>query len=184
MGATGIEAVTERRLDEIIAALGARDRSALAELYDLYSPLVYRIALGITLSPDDAEDVVQDVFLDLEHRLRAFGQSGSFEGWLRKVTVRTTLSRLRTLRRRSRLRLIHAEPRPADAAAGAAARVDVERLLDGLPPKLRAVVTLREPEQLTHREVADALGISESAAKVRYHRAMYALRRRAREWSD
>src|ERR1700712_2014463 len=74
---------------------------ALAGLFKLHGALVHRVAYRITLSEDDAEDVVQDVFVGLPESLAAYGGRGAFDAWLRKVTVRTALIRIRSSRRRS-----------------------------------------------------------------------------------
>src|SRR5450432_1674049 len=79
--------------------LGSQD--ALAALFELHSAAVHRVAYRLTMSPDDAEDIVQDVFIGLPEALAAYTGDGDFSAWLRKVVVRTTLMRMRSSRRRT-----------------------------------------------------------------------------------
>jgi RNA polymerase sigma factor (sigma-70 family) len=67
----------------------------LRELYGRYAGDLYRIAYRLTGSRADAEDVVQDVFLGLPAALRGYEEHGKLDGWIRKVTARVALSRLR-----------------------------------------------------------------------------------------
>jgi RNA polymerase sigma-70 factor (ECF subfamily) len=67
--------------------------SALAALFELHGALVHRVAYRLTLSADEAEDIVQDVFVGLPEALAAYGGRGAVDAWLRKVTVRMALIR-------------------------------------------------------------------------------------------
>jgi len=166
-------------------SLANGDLRALAELYDRYSSVVYRVALGFTVSADQAEDVVQEVFLHLGERAGSYGGKGTFEGWIRQLAARAALGVIRTeRRRRGLLARHHSESASSSAQDGTCSRIDAEKLLARLPPKLRSVVVLKELEQCSHREVATTLGISVSASKVRLHRAMRKLREDVHDWEE
>jgi RNA polymerase sigma-70 factor (ECF subfamily) len=154
----------------------ARDPVALAHLYDLFGDVVYRVAYRMMECPEDAEDIVQDVFLGLPTALETFENRGSLEGWIRRVTVRTVLMKLRSQRSRKQVFLKY--------AATALARftkpslddhITFETLLAELPESQRVVLVLRL-EGYTHGEISRALGISVSSAKMRYHRACKRIR--------
>jgi RNA polymerase sigma-70 factor (ECF subfamily) len=163
---------TEELLER--AASGATD--ALAELFHSYSAEVHRTAYFLTLSADDAEDVVQDVFIGLPEALAAFSGDGSFAGWLRAVTIRTTLMRLRAGRRREAT-AIRATPREAAVAMQAGIdRLAIEAALAALPADLRTVFVLRVVEGYSHAEIATLLGIRKGTSEVRFHRARRRLR--------
>jgi RNA polymerase sigma-70 factor (ECF subfamily) len=168
-----ITATTERSLIEQTAS-GSND--ALGMLFELHSTQVHRIAYRLTLSADDAEDIVQDVFVGLPEALASYSRKGDFGGWLRKVTVRTTLMRLRAGRRRAAT-AIRAEGEKQSAMSNFILdRMAIATALLALPDDLRVVFMLRDIEGYTHAEIAALLGIRTSTAEVRLHRARRKLR--------
>jgi RNA polymerase sigma-70 factor (ECF subfamily) len=127
---------------------------------------------------------MQAAWLHAYQHLGGFAGAAAFSTWLVRIAVNEALGRLR---RRSRFVPLpdpgEEEPmqeRPQDPEERAAAREAVrllERAVDRLPAPYRAVFVLREVEQLSTREAAEALGIGEEALKVRLHRARAMLRR-------
>lgn len=159
------------------ARVSAGDPDALAELFRQHAERVHRIAFRLTRSADDADDVVQDVFVGLPEALREYREEGRFDAWLTRVTMRAALMRMRRARR--------LQPFDDDGTAHAgvmsdAAAVDtrlsIERALDTLSPGARAVVVRRELEGRTHAEIAAELGISRNSSEVRFFRALRQLR--------
>ena len=172
-------ATTTTRSDaELVALVTGGDLAALGALYDRYAGILLAVAYRLLMSRADAEDVVHDVFVGLPEALRRYEERGALASWLKRVTVRVALSRLR-----------HDEVRAAqslDASLGAptrdaAAAMDLESAVAALPPSLRAVLVLKEIEGYSHAEIADMIGISVAASKVRLHRALRALRRQLEE---
>src|SRR5437764_2386547 len=156
---------------------GARagDPEALASLYRAYGAALYRLAYRLTGTPQDAEDVVHDVFVGLPEALGRYRERGSLAGWLKRVTARVALMRVRTRTRRREVALdatLAAGERPARVESMA-----LETAINGLPDRLRSVVVLKEVEGYSHAEVADLLEISEGASRVRLNRAMKRLRK-------
>ena len=156
---------------------GARagDPEALALLYRAYGAALYRLAYRLMGTPQDAEDVVHDVFVGLPEALGRYTERGRFAGWLKRVTARVALMRLRTRTRRREVMLdatLAADERPARVESMA-----LETAINGLPDRLRSVVVLKEVEGYSHAEVADLLEISEGASRVRLNRAMKRLRK-------
>ena len=159
-----------------MARLRAKDPEAFAWLYDRYAGLLFRIGYSLLGDPAEAEDLVHDVFVGLPRALTTFEGRGSFEGWLRRVATRTGLMKLRHARSRNteRRRGGWALPRfarPPDADAA----LDLESALGELTPALRAAFVLREVQGYRYEEVADLLGISNGAARIRVLRARRAL---------
>lgn len=126
------------------------------------------------LGPGDAEDVVHDVFLSLPSGLASYQARGAFGAWLRRVVARVALTRLRSARRRRETAL---DEVTAPAAVQPGADADLERAIGCLPATLRSVLVLHAVEGFPHRDIADLLGISVIASRVRYSRAIAALRR-------
>jgi len=159
-----------------VARLRAGDPSALGTLYLRVGQTLATLARRLTGSREEAQDVLHDVFLGLPEALRHYEERGKFDAWLRLVTARTALVRMRSQRRR-RLRVPHspaAHPpttRPIDQIALADA-------LDELGAPLRQVVVLKMIEGYSHAEIGELLGISSRASEQRLHRALEFLRRR------
>src|SRR5687767_2311860 len=93
--------IVESQADELNAArTGSPD--ALGRLFVRHASVVHRVALRLTSSHDDAQDIVQDVFVGLPEALRGYHEQGTFEAWLKRVTVRCTLMHMRSATRRER----------------------------------------------------------------------------------
>ncbi len=163
----------------------AGERWAFDELVRLTHRDAYGLALRLTGDEEDARDVVQDAYLRAYRSLDRFRGDARFSTWLYRI-VANCASTHRTRNRRHRHEALpedHAvvDSRPdADPAAqseAAGLRRQLDAAIQDLPPRLRAVVVLRDVYDLPHEAIAEELGISVSAAKVRLHRA----RRRLRE---
>jgi len=135
---------------------------------------LFRLAYRLVGAREDAEDVVHDVFVGLPGALRRYEERGSFAAWLKRVTARVALMRLRSGKRRREVALDNAagqvQPPSTSGGDGLAAAVDT------LPDHLRAVLVLKEIEGYAHAEIALLLGISEGASRVRLTRALERLR--------
>lgn len=155
-----------------------RDHSAvIAELYGRYGADLFRLAYRLTGTKEDAEDVVHDVFVGLPEKLERYEERGRLDAWLRRVTARVALMRLRSGRRRPAIRLENVDM----PAASEEPSIDLQAAVDALPVTLRSVLVLKEIEGYSHTEIADMLGISAVTSRVRLLRAMRKLRRILRE---
>lgn len=172
------------QLQTLVHAAQDGDDRAFARLVDATSAATYTLALRITGDVEDARDVTQEAYLRAYRALRNFRGDAQFTTWMYRITANCASTSLRK-RRRHR----HEELREASEVADTRHEVNPElradardlrdRLvsaLDHLPPKLRAVVVLRDVYELSHDAIAKELGISTTAAKVRLHRARQRLR--------
>lgn len=168
---------TEQSDAQLVQRLKAGDTSAIEALYWRYTPGLLRLASRLTDSRDDAEDVVQDVFVGLERALRRYTEEGTFERWLRRVTVRIALSRQRVNRGRREVdfppNLAAPLQNEADSLAG---RLTIEKAIAALPEHLREVFVLKELEHYSHSEIGEMLGIRRGTSEVRFFRAIRRLR--------
>lgn len=160
----------------LIQQTSGGSNSALATLFERHSALVHRVAYRFTLCADDAEDIVQDVFVGLPEALAAYNARGPFEAWLRKVTVRVALVRLRSARRRSATALNAHLQRATSSSDPTLDRLALEAALRALPDDLRAVFVLSDAEGYSHSEIGKMLGILPGTSQVRLHRARRKLR--------
>ena len=160
--------------DSLAARARAGDRGALAQLYERYSAALYTLAKRLLGSEADAEDVLHDVFLGLPEALRHYEEHGALAGWLKRLTARASLNRIRASMRRGEEDLADTVPRRAESNALDA--IAVRDAVHALPATLRAVLLLKEVEGFSHEEIGGMLGITRGASEVRLHRALRALR--------
>src|ERR1700712_5505778 len=124
------------------AARGSAD--ALAALFERHAAMVHRVAYRLTMSEDDAEDIVQDVFIGLPEALSAYSGTGDFAAWLRKVAVRTTLMRMRSTKRRAATALRAAASQQTALSNFLLDRMAIATALATLPDELRIVFMLSD----------------------------------------
>lgn len=174
-----VPALTDRSEEEAALAQGARSGStvALGELYTRYAETVYRLAYRVTASVQDAEDVLQDVFLGLPRALAKFDEQRRLEPWLKSVAARTALMRIRSGKRRREEAMDALREPPTSAAEPVIDRLEVQKALRSMPEGLRIVFLLKEVEGYSHAEVAELLDISSGASAARLSRAWAFLRK-------
>jgi RNA polymerase sigma factor (sigma-70 family) len=158
---------------DLVALAATGDPTALGVLYDRYATVLLAVAFRLLMSRSASEDVVHDVFVGLPEALRRYEHRGAFLSWLKRVTVRVALSRIRREEVRATSPL---ETTVGVAAPDHEASIDLRVAVASLPPSLRSVLMLKEVEGFSHAEIADLVGISVAASKVRLHRALRALR--------
>jgi RNA polymerase sigma-70 factor (ECF subfamily) len=171
-------------LADLVAAARGGDRAAFDELVRATYAGMYTLAYRLTGNEEDARDVVQDAYLRAYRGLRRFRGDARFTTWMYRITANCASTQL-ARRARDRHEDLDDDWPIADArvehdpelqASTASDRDRVSRAVAELPPRLRAVVVLRDIYDLSHESIAAELGISEAAAKVRLHRARRKLR--------
>jgi RNA polymerase sigma-70 factor (ECF subfamily) len=164
---------------QLVARVRDGDADALSDLYARYGNTLMAVAFRLMGSAADAEDVLHDVFLGLPEALRGYHERGALEAWLKRVTTRVALTRLRS-RGRAREVSFDDEDVPLPSHGNMERLTDliaVQRAIDALPETLRLVFVLREVEGYSHAEIAELLEITTNASEVRLHRAIRSLRR-------
>ena len=149
---------------------------ALAVLYAAHGAEVLGTAYRILGNRADAEDTLQDVFVGLPEALGRYREEGKLGAWLRRLTARAALMRLRRGRRETAFAAAFDRPASGGGDSGVLHRLAVADALDRLPDTLRQVLLLKEVDGFTHDEIAEMLGISPGASGVRLHRAWRAVR--------
>jgi RNA polymerase sigma-70 factor (ECF subfamily) len=160
----------------LIERLKSGSRQALHDLYCRHGDAVYRTAFRITDSPQDAEDVLQDLFVGLPEAISSYEGRGSFEGWIRRVAARMAMMRLRRASHRREvpfgtLTVADEEPDTGPDADMQLDGVALARALSQLAEMDRVVFVLKEVEGYSHAEIGAILGITRAASKMRLHRA-------------
>ncbi len=164
----------------LIARFLAGDRAAFDSLFLKYQDYVYNIVYGIVGRPEEARDVTQEVFIQVCRSLPSFRRGSRFATWLYRIAVNRAVDAARSSRTRRWLPLMEtlkAAPDPAEspeqAAQRGATRDIVQDVLMQLPVQHREVLVLKYYQDMPVEEMAEVLGCSVSAAKVRLHRARH-----------
>jgi RNA polymerase sigma-70 factor (ECF subfamily) len=165
----------------LVARIRAGDQSALSELYDRYSSVVYGVALRILQDTGAAEDLLQDIFLQLWRKPEAFDSSrGSLGGWLAVIARQRSIDKLRQRKPESDIE-------DCVIASGTDLRDEIERSL--VIDKVRVVMNEMSPDQrtamemayfegLTHTEIAEKTGEPLGTIKTRIRSGLQMLRAR------
>jgi len=165
-------------LAHLVAAARSGSADALGALYERYGAGLYRLAYRLLGNREDAEDVVHDLFVGLPEALRRYEERGALESWLKRVTARVALMRLRAGGRRREVHLAVArELVGGDSSAAPPDSRLLQAAVDRLPEHLRSVLVLKEIEGYSHAEVSELLGISQGASRIRLMRAVRRLRK-------
>ena len=173
------------RADDLELARRCRegDAAAFETVYRAHAGRLFGLLTRMTGSTQDAEDLLQDVFVQAHRKLASFRGDSSLGTWLYRLAVNQCLDHLRGKQSRMARTTdsLDAEDAPEPAAAvpvlpEAIARIDLERAIAQLPQGCRAAFVLHDVEGLDHREVGAALGISEGTSKSQVHKARMKLR--------
>src|SRR5213080_5349514 len=173
--------------DILVARAKSGDLEALEALYRAFETPVYHLALRVLRRPEDAEDVLQETFLEVVRSIKQFRGEGHLWGWIRQIAASKALMRIRQERVRETEEL-HEESEAAGAGrAGGGSRggmnpgavpvqIDLERAFEQLSETSRAVVWLHDVEGYTHEEIAEQMGKTVSFSKSQLARAHARLR--------
>jgi RNA polymerase sigma-70 factor (ECF subfamily) len=175
--------------DEVLLGrLRAGDSEAYETLVRRHAPRMLAVARRLLQSEEDGADAVQDAFLSAFRGLASFAGHSSLGTWLHRIVINACLMKLRSRSRRKDVPLDDLLPTldetgrygeteaPHCSLTRAETRAKVRAGIDGLPAPYRAVLLLRDVEELDTEETARQLGMTAGAVKTRLHRARQALR--------
>ena len=160
--------------EEIIKSCVSGDSRAQKLLYDKYARRMMGICLRYASDQAGAEDMMQDGWIKVFKNLHSFGFKGSFEGWLKRIMVNTSLDYLR--RNKNYLNQIEIDvvrdtTLSASSTSDSLSTKELLLIIQQLPTGYRTVFNLFAIEGFTHKEIAAMLEISESTSKSQYSRA-------------
>jgi len=173
---------------EAIRLAQAGDAAAFEFLYHMHSRRVYALCLRMVNNPPDAEDLMQEAFLQLFRKIGTFRGESAFSTWLHRMTVNVVLTRLR--KKSLPVASLEETTDPDDETSGprkdigapdlrlsgAVDRVNLERSVEKLPPGCRTVFVLHDVQGYEHNEIADIMGCSVGNSKSQLHKARTRLR--------
>jgi RNA polymerase sigma-70 factor (ECF subfamily) len=181
----------------LVRLLRAGDPAGLELLMNRYAGRVYRLVHGITRNAADAEEVVQDVFLTIARKIGDFEARSALGTWIYRIATNAALNKRRGKRSEVEVPLEDHLPAfeddghrrgdrsflladwsqsPEETLLSSEGRAVLARAVDALPAHYRAVLVLRDMEEVTNEDAAEILGESVTSVKSRLHRARMALR--------
>jgi RNA polymerase sigma-70 factor (ECF subfamily) len=162
---------------DVIARVLKGDRNAFGSLIQRYSDPLYRHALGMTGSPDVAEDILQASFIKAYQHLAEV--HGRFDAWIFRIVANGCKDWLKNIRRTHLSYEEDDQPSsfatPDEELDRTELRSDLDRALQSLAPSLREAFVMKHVEGRSYEEMADLLGTTVGALKMRVHRAREAL---------
>lgn len=149
------------------------DRNAQYQLYGLYVDAMFNVAMRLLTIREDAEDVLQESFVEAFKKMDTFRFESTFGAWLKRIVINRSINHLKT----KRLLLSSLENEGEvieDDEVNAIEPLEIEKIKIGLgqlPEGYRQIITLYLIEGYDHAEIGEILGISTSTSKSQYHRA-------------
>lgn len=186
---TGLDSSAE---DELVTRAQQSDNAAFEELMRRTSGSSFKLAMSILRDRQEAEDEVQNAYLNAWRHVKQFHREAKFSTWMSRIVANHCLMRLRKARGASfvyldevsedrgmrPLEVADKRATPEGSLSGKELSALMQREIARLPPILRGVLVLRDVEELSTDEAASRLGISASAVKARLLRARMELRNR------
>ena len=176
--------------EQIVERALTGDAEAFGELVRRWERRIFALAYGMLGREEDARDATQETFLSAFRNLRGFRGEAKVSSWLHRIAVNQCITRQRRAKVRKESALeddsetggasyaMPAASSPARTAENRQRRELVRRAVQALPAELRQVVVMKEFEELTFQEIADALGLPQSTVKSRLYTALRQLQLR------
>ena len=180
----------KEHLKQIINGCLKNDRRSQEELFTLYYGKMLSVCMRYTTDRDSAEEVLQEGFIKIFDKLKAFNYEGSFEGWMRRIMSNTAIDSIRKAKKNPIL-----TDKDEDFKLGAEDPMVISEELESLElkgemameaiqqlsPAYKAVFNLYVLEDYTHKEIAEILGVSEGTSKSNLSKAKVNLQKILRE---
>jgi len=191
--------MTTRRTDvELVKGVTGRQDDCFEELVERYGSKVLNLALRITRCQEDAEEILQEVFITVLTKVHSFEHKAQFSSWLYRVTMNASFMKIRARNRRRSVSLEDVEPTIKQNWVGNRTelydvdfmssrhelRSAIQRAVDGLPEEYRAIFILRDIDGLSNETVSRILQLSVPAVKSRLHRSRLIMREQLKTHYD
>ncbi|MBC7000007.1 RNA polymerase sigma factor [Cytophaga sp. FL35] len=150
------------------------DRNSQYQLYELYIDAMYNVGMRFLKIKEDAEDIVQDSFVEAFKNLESFKYESTFGAWLKRIVINKSINHLKLKRIPVTPMDEHEFHLSDDAPEEMMEAVEISKVklgIDKLPDGYRQIINLYLLEGYDHMEIGEVLGISTSTSKSQYHRA-------------
>jgi len=172
-------------LDELIIQCKKQDIAAQGELYRRYSQVLFGVCLRYSPNKAEAEDNLQDSFLTIFEKVGQFKDKGSFEGWMKRVTVNTVLQKYRKQRVFNITDEDRIEEEVDDEIETSTVPLDfLLKCIQELPDKYRMVFSMYVLDGYSHKEIGTLLGISDGTSKSNLARARGILKKKVQAFQE
>lgn len=170
----------------LIHQLKQQEDLAFRELFDQYASLVYNTALNFVQNQEDAEDIAQEVFVDISDKIKGFKEESSLKTWLYRITCNKALEQIRKSKRKKRFGIMVSIDSDRDIAnEDNNEKIEKEeklqvlhQLIDDLPENQRMAFSLHHLEGLSYEEIAEVMETSISAVESLLFRAKNSLKKK------
>ena len=166
---------------QLIAACARGQKTAQYELVKRYSGMLMTVCRRYTRDTESAKDILQEAFIRIFDKIDTYKHTGSFEAWIRKVTVRCALNWMKLSSNRIFSSVVELEEYIEFEEASvfdSLGSEEIVTLIQSLPAGFRTVFNLHSVEGYNHREIGEILGITESASRSQLSRARVILRKK------
>ncbi|WP_026451177.1 RNA polymerase sigma factor [Aequorivita capsosiphonis] len=171
-------------LDELIQKCKKQDATAQGELYKQYSGVLFAICLRYSPNYTEAEDNLQDAFITIFKKVEQYKGKGSFEGWIKRVTVNTVLQKYRKKRTFEIVDEGQIEDNAEEEVESEGIPLDfLLKIVQELPDRYRLVFTMYVMDGYQHKEIAEMLGISDGTSKSNLARARMILKNKIEDYN-
>lgn len=164
-------------LDEIIKGCSKNNPKAQEELYHLYKDVLFVLCLKYSRTEAEAEDILHNAFIDIFINISKFKNSGSFEGWMKRITINKAITNYKKHKLLVPIKEdIIEDTGISDYEIEGLSATYILSLIQQLPDQYRLVFSLYELDNYSHKEISDMLSISEGTSKSNLHRAKVILK--------
>ncbi len=171
-------------LDELITQCKKQDATAQGELYKQYNKILFAICLRYSPNYTEAEDNLQDAFITIFKKVEQYNGKGSFEGWMKRVTVNTVLQKYRKQRTFEIVEEGQIEDEAEDEVESEEIPLDfLLKIVQELPDRYRLVFSMYVMDGYQHKEIAEMLGISDGTSKSNLARARAILKNKIEDYN-
>lgn len=183
--------------EQIVERAQAGDAEAFGEIVRRWERRIFALAYGMLGREEDARDATQETFLAAFRNLRGFRGEAKVSSWLHRIAVNQCITRQRRAKVRGETALeddgteadgdsyfAPAQESPAQSAENRERTLIVRRAVNALPPELRQVIVMKEFEELTFQEIAEALDLPLSTVKSRLYTALRQLQMRLKSMAS
>ena len=177
--------IVEKSDHNLVAELKSGDEGAFRKLVDTYQDMVFNTCVGFVKNPDDADDLTQDVFIEIYHSINKFREDSKLSTWIYRITVNKALEHLRKIKRKKRSGFLYwlnhldtdSKPEIPDYSHPGVLLENKEKAgilfqaVEKLPEKQRIAFTLNKLEGLSYEQISEVMKKSLSSVESLMHRA-------------
>lgn len=158
-------------VEELIEKCLKNNREAQKELYNTYKDKLFVLCLKYCANREDAQDVLQDAFVEIFQNISNFQNKGSFEGWIKKIAINQSITKYKKSIKNISMDTDFKEEEEIELDVLKITSEEILKAIQELPNQYRLVFNLYFLDELSHKEIAEMLHISEGTSKSNLHKA-------------